>query len=331
MVRAVMAASCLQMKDLERIAVTIGPGTFTGVRIGLAFARGLGLALERPVSGVSTLMALAANVNDNPNRLPVAAVIDARRGGLYQQIFTPDGISLAGPKALPIALAARALPRSGVIAVGSGAALLRSASADGAPTVVLSCGPAFPDPAVVARLGAEMTPGPPPGPLYLRLPDAQPGIAQAPSGEAVIEQVGSLHAELCALLHRECFGEGWDAAAFATLASMPGALCLLAYDTMGEPAGFLLARQAADEGEILTMGTRPSHRRRGIARALLRHAGEDLRKHGVRQLHIEVNASNAAAQALYAEAGFEREGGRASYYSTAMGGREDAILMRRAL
>lgn len=153
---------------LDRIGVTVGPGSFTGLRVGLAFAQGLGAALDRPVVGVSTLDALAASA---PASGTVAAVIDARRGQVYARLFH-DGAPLGEPQALSLdAAAARLSAVDGPLTlVGSGAALLADVRVD-ATLLPL----AAPSAAALARLVVAAEPaGNPPRPLYLRAPDATP-------------------------------------------------------------------------------------------------------------------------------------------------------------
>jgi ribosomal-protein-alanine N-acetyltransferase len=94
--------------------------------------------------------------------------------------------------------------------------------------------------------------------------------------------------------------------------------------------GFALLRRAADEAEIITIGTRPLAQRRGIARKLIAHAAARLAALGATSLFIEVAGSNAAARALYAACGFAEAGRRRDYYES-RAGREDAIVMRKAL
>lgn len=168
----VMAEAGLAFADLDRIGVTIGPGSFTGLRVGLAFAKGLGAALGVPVVGVGTLAALAEPL---PADL-VFAVIDARRGQVYLQAFA-QGRSLMAPDALAVeTAAARIAELSGgreTVLTGSGAVLL----ADMMPGARLVPAPAC-DPAAVARLAAGQAAPSAPRPLYLRAPDARlPGGA----------------------------------------------------------------------------------------------------------------------------------------------------------
>jgi tRNA threonylcarbamoyladenosine biosynthesis protein TsaB len=152
---------------LDRIGVTVGPGSFTGLRVGLAFAKGLGLALGKPCVGVSVLEALAAS---EPGADLTVAAIDARRGQLYVQAFV-DGRAVMAPDALPVALAAARVAefagagRTSI--VGSGAPLLEGLIA-GARIIAR----AAPDPVALARLAMTRTPAPP-RPLYLRAPDAK--------------------------------------------------------------------------------------------------------------------------------------------------------------
>ena len=156
---------------IDRIGVTVGPGSFTGLRVGLAFAQGLGAALDRPVVGISTLDALAQSGGPAP---AVAALIDARRGQVYAR-FWRDGAALGLAAALPLETArdelrALAAATGGLRMVGSGAALLAVAVPE-AMAVVLA-GPA---PEALARLAVAADPvASSPRPLYLRAPDATP-------------------------------------------------------------------------------------------------------------------------------------------------------------
>ena len=172
MVAEVMATAGARFADIDRIAVTVGPGSFTGLRVGLAFAKGLALALDRPCVGVGSLQALAASAATGG---VVIAVIDAKRGQVYLQAFEGQA-ALCGPAALDLnqALARVAeLSAAGAVTLtGSGASLLAGA-APLARQVTLDA----PDPAEVARLGASQDPVPA-RPLYLRAPDARlPGGA----------------------------------------------------------------------------------------------------------------------------------------------------------
>lgn len=164
--RETVAEAGVAFADLKRIGVTVGPGSFTGLRVGLAFAKGLATALSIPCVGVNTLESLAFGTLGF-----VAAVLDARMEQVYIQVFS-DGVSLMAPDALGLGEAAARLAElySGGPAtlVGSGAPLLANVLPDAA---VLT--PVAPDPVAVARL-ADRKPVPThsPRPLYLRAPYA---------------------------------------------------------------------------------------------------------------------------------------------------------------
>lgn len=163
MAQAVMADAGLAFDRLERIGATVGPGSFTGLRVGVAFAKGLASALSIPAVGVGSLEALAAETTGL-----VAAVLDARRDQLYLQIFE-DGRPLMAPDVLPIGVAAARLAELAMgrplTLVGSGAPLLATPGA-----AVLT--PEGCDARRVARLAAGRAPTPI-RPLYLRAPDAR--------------------------------------------------------------------------------------------------------------------------------------------------------------
>ena len=181
MIEAVMAESGLDFAGLDHLAVTVGPGTFTGIRIGLAAARGLGLAAGLPVLGLTTLETVAAGARAAVRAGEVIVVaLDARRGEVYAQAF--DGALRALDEAgafPPAAAAARAPP--GVV-VGSGADLVWGPlAARGSGYRRVPALDSLPDAAdlawLAARRIAEGGParGVPPRPLYLRPRRAPPG------------------------------------------------------------------------------------------------------------------------------------------------------------
>lgn len=164
--------------DLDVIAVTVGPGGFTGLRVALATARGLRLALSKPAVGLSTLEAIAAGVPEAARAgRTILAVIDARRGEVFAQAFAPDLTPLTEAIVASPAEAARlALDRLGgpVVLAGTGEALVLPHL----PGALAGMAPAEPDAATIARLVARR-PAPPadlpaPKPIYLRAPDARP-------------------------------------------------------------------------------------------------------------------------------------------------------------
>ena len=164
------------LSDIERIAVTIGPGSFTGIRVGVAAARGFALALGIPAVGVSVLAALAAAVRDiHPDRAVLAAM-DAKRDELYCQIFEADGTPRDEPRIVEIGDADIMFAGfDGVICGSATPRLTQTHLPDVSQTDRTDIG-------VVARLAVSADPSASkPSPLYLRGPDvkSQAGFAVA--------------------------------------------------------------------------------------------------------------------------------------------------------
>jgi tRNA threonylcarbamoyladenosine biosynthesis protein TsaB len=160
---------------LGRIAVTVGPGSFTGLRVGIAAARAIGVACQIPVVGVSTLAALAAPLILEQKPGLVGVAIDARHGNVYFAAFGPDGRAILAPRIAGVREAARSLGEGPARLAGSGASLLAIEAAAAGMSVEVVDDAAFPDIVLVAKLGFLADPLlSPPRPLYLKAPDAKP-------------------------------------------------------------------------------------------------------------------------------------------------------------
>ncbi len=166
MVEAAMREADVSFAALDRLAVTTGPGTFTGQRVGLAFMRGLRVALAKPLIGVTTLEAMAA-----ATKASRAAVIhDARRDEAYLLLWERGETRLA-PVVMPFEQAIARIRDFGACALaGTGAAAASAALGHDFPLTRI----AQPDALWVAQLAQRrMVPDRPPAPLYLRAPDAK--------------------------------------------------------------------------------------------------------------------------------------------------------------
>ncbi len=176
----------LAFADLQLIAVTTGPGSFTGTRIGVAAARGLALALAIPAVGVSVLDALIAAVPDTEPGLVVAA-LDARRGEIYAKAVKAGGAPATGTTFLEAqvttaAALAKAIAAAGgepIVLTGSAAAMVAGMLGDTGIQAGIAGQATYADIAAVAALAAHAECGSPPVPLYLRAPDAKPQTALA--------------------------------------------------------------------------------------------------------------------------------------------------------
>jgi tRNA threonylcarbamoyl adenosine modification protein YeaZ len=159
--------------DLTAIAVSIGPGSFTGLRVGVATARGLSLALKIPAIGGTTLEALAQEARQAFPGRPVLAALDGGRGEIHAALYDELAVLRYGPAAITLEEAATMATAQPVTPVLAGTAAARFAEAAGRAFDIGPTG-ATADIGVYARLAAGKTPGEKPKPLYLRDADAKP-------------------------------------------------------------------------------------------------------------------------------------------------------------
>ena len=265
-------------RELTLIAVTIGPGSFTGVRVGLAAARGLAVGLAVPLAGITTTAVLLAQAASR-DRLVIAA-IDSRLGDWFCAIGEGDAAPfVTSARDLAVRIAGRPC-----LVVGTGAkALADDLLAAGIDTIVEE---AAPDPVTLARLAGDA------GVDAWRARNAagRPAAAALPArrqhhlagrraphrrlndrpfrhraaGRARSRSGRRAACRIVRAPRRACL----DAAGLAELVASPGVAGLL-LQVDGHDAGFALCRVAADEAELLTIAVRPARRRQGAARRLL--------------------------------------------------------------
>lgn len=174
MVAETMAEAALPFAKLDLIAATIGPGSFTGVRIAIAAARGLALVTKAKLFGTDSLAVMAEDAAAQSGG-PFTIAVDARRGMIYFGLYDGTGRTLEGPVLLTPDEAARRLPRDVRVAAGSGAVLLAEATARMGRPVEAMLPELQPSATALARIAhASGETVPVLKPLYLRPPDAKP-------------------------------------------------------------------------------------------------------------------------------------------------------------
>jgi tRNA threonylcarbamoyladenosine biosynthesis protein TsaB len=164
-----------EFTSLDRVAVSVGPGSFTGLRVALSAGRAIGVAAEIPAVGVNTLSAFAAPYLGFDNVDHIASVIDARHSHVYVQMIRSDGKLVLAPQITLISDVVAAIGALKVRIVGSAASLFADAMRSQGFNPDVEPDSAGPDIDWIARLGAIANPDhAPPSPLYLRPPDATP-------------------------------------------------------------------------------------------------------------------------------------------------------------
>ena len=338
------------LKEIDAIAVAGGPGSFTGLRIGSATAKGLGLALDKPLIHVPTVDAMAYSMYGCEDI--ICPIMDARRKQVYTGLYSfshkknEDGGLYDEPvfqvlrmqMAVPVEELIRHLNvyRRRVVFLGDGVPVYKEMLAEGLK-VPYSFAPSFMNrqrAAAVGALGiryyeagryeaaAEFKPE------YLRKSQAERERAEreknaVPKVRRMTMEDGAAVAEM----EHQLFPDAWSEKTILETLEQTNTICLIA-EKAGRTAGYLLAYTAADEAEIARIAVVKELQRQGAARALLAELESVCGSEGIKKILLDVRSGNGAARALYTSTGFKEDGIRQRFYENPV---EDAILMSREL
>lgn len=359
-----LARAGYTMADVDAVLVGRGPGSFTGVRIGIATAKGLACGLGRPLYGASTLDAAAWHAWLEGVRGLVGVVGDAMRGEVYPGIYLLDD---EGPlRTFPIETVIKAQSCvdewaqrpdcDELILTGDGLKKYREAF-EAAGFTRFAPEEAW-HPIAEGLLRAAASPervevyddGDPALvlPLYTRLSDAEEnerhrlGLAQPASvaTTGVYEGLSGIHTQLrpmsvndvaqVARLEVEAFEGGvhetWSESMFYEELSAPGRTWWVAHD-QGVVVGFAGGMLAGERLEVMDIAVRNDRRNEGIGSRLLARLAYDAQTFGATEISLEVHVGNRAAQGLYASMGFVQAGLRRNFY----GPGNDALIMSAPL
>lgn len=344
LVRRALTFAKIAPRQLAWIATDLGPGSFTGVRVGLATAQGFALAGGAQLLGASSLAALA---HASPARKAlVVPLVGAGRRDLYAGFFRADVRGqvrvLAAPRVgtvqvlLAAAREAHALvPDHMVRFVGPGAGRERAALEAAFP---LSCALAFRHDGLSALdliTASRLRLGPPGGlpspgaslePLYVRSAQAEETVRRRAllATPITIRTLTFDDVDALAEIEKRVFADPWSASFFRSEIIQEGAW-VRAAERGGRLAGYALTIFRAGSGQLDNLATLPELRRHGVARALLEDVMAHARSIGAHELTLEVRVSNDAAQQLYRTHGFRLASLRRGYYRD---NGEDAVVMK---
>lgn len=351
MIDEVVKMTELDLNTIDAIAVAGGPGSFTGLRIGSATAKGLGFALNKPLIHVPTVDGLAYNVYGCEDI--ICPIMDARRNQVYTGIYTfskkagtKEGSNLVEPvfqvikmqMAVSIEELAERLNRyrRPVVFLGDGVPVYENILAEKL-TVPYSFAPAYMNrqrAAVVGTLGIQyykagkFETAEEHRPDYLRVSQAERERAQREKeAEIIVRELKVEDSAAVAEMEQQIFSDPWSEKSVMETVQQKRSVCFAA-EKAGHILGYLLVYHAADEAEIARIAVQKEARRQGAAGKLMQALEHYCEEHKMEKLLLDVRESNEAARSFYTKNGFVEDGIRQGFYTNPS---EDAVLMSRQL
>lgn len=339
----------LELKSIDAIAVAGGPGSFTGLRIGSATAKGLGLALEKPLIHVPTVDGLAYNLYGCQDI--ICPIMDARRKQVYTGMYTFARRELEGSKWTELVLDVLEAQNASPIDE-----LIERLNIHGRPVVFLGDGvPVYQDvikekmrvpfsfapasanrqrAAVVGALGIQyykegkFETAMEHQPDYLRVSQAERERAEKERKAVVaIRQMKVEDAAAIAEMEHQTFSDAWSEKAILDTLRNPKTICLVA-EKIGKIVGYCIVYTADDEADIARIAVLKESRRFGVASELIHALDVICWENQIQIIMLDVRVSNDDARTFYEKHGFTQDGIRENYYKNPI---EDAILMSRAV
>ncbi len=339
MLEEIRAMTDLDLATVDAVVLAAGPGSFTGLRIGSATAKGLGFALNKPLVEIPTVDGLAFNLYGTDKL--VCPLMDARRNQVYTGIYAFEMKSDNG-----VTYKMRILEPQCAVAIERIVEILNSKGqeviflGDGVPVfaeqlkalmqVPYSFAPAHMNrqrAAALAVLGMQYleegksVKAEEHAPVYLRLSQAE----REKTEQIIIRSMETKDAEIISAIEAKTFSMPWKVGDFLEMIEADYAYYYVA-EVDGKPVGVCGVRNIVGEGQITNVVVEEGFRRKGIARKLMQHMLAEAEKEGMKAYTLEVRVSNEPAIRLYESLGFKSQGVRPGFYEKP---EEDALIMSK--